>query len=41
MMPTTSPFGTELGFGGGEARIDLDAERFGLLREPAAELARD
>ena len=31
--------GTELGFDGGKARIDLDAQRFGLLREPAAELA--
>jgi hypothetical protein len=27
-------------FGAGEAGIDLDAERFGLLAEPAAELPR-
>ena len=40
MTPTTSPLRTELGFDGGKARIDLDAKRFGLLREPAAELAQ-
>ena len=29
----------EQNFGGGEARIDFDAERFGFFRKPAADIA--
>ena len=36
--PATAPFSNKQ-LGGGEARIDLDAERFRLLRQPAADVA--
>ena len=44
MSPVTTPLTRALvvveHFGGGEARIDFDAELFGLLGEPAADDCR-
>ena len=37
-MPVTASF-VEQDFGGGKARIDFDAERFRLARQPAADIA--